>query len=1086
MPNNVKTLAHLFHVSLTDKFEEEDYWLHVAGKKYPLAEHTAETLAHAHDAVSTLKSLPKGHLTHYTKDPVHMPLGSVTRISVRHTNKTGKIPGNYGVHLAAIHIVPNDDEHMLMASNQTLKVASQPIDYVATAKTLLFHHGDLITSNETIAGYVMEHMDQEKAPNNYLLIQALATQMRTAGPPTATTGWANYQAYNAGSSGIQQTLVPTGSTMDNAGPSMTAVQISTKNDLRLQGTSWTQESGTSVESGGSNSGPTPGPQLMGSITTTATGDNWTAALSNTSTANGLETIIKVINSDTRQLQINMNNYYIRWLGAYIQFIDANGNAISTPNWQPDDGGIVADVVNALGLNYDNMRFIGWINPINTVMAIPIAADPGTLQVNVTFPANAVSANLYGCGLGTGNNQYPKTPVIGGVFTGLANLGIPTFFLGLGVAAQTYKPLYDLMGKPAFIKAAVAIGVVYFGGDFIYNGAVNKKMDWHAFSSLTQILFDKACTSALVWCEEQIVEGQIEDEIPFAGWIMLAINIATGIAQLAQTIVEVATSPWMIPNSVSTTITSTLTIHPDPRHNAFPAPPSGAKPSFITKMIYQQQNRPTVTSPSTTLDADHYPATLTSTFTNTLGGQVKFEVDFYLDNWLAGKATTSWLPNDEPNAANITLYLFQYPIPLDSKSVYKHTAILTYQNNAYSWMQQTTPPNATIANTDTSQSGNAISDWTGLALSQRSPMIGLSWKAAGMGITDCSTSAGGQLYAFQNINIPGIVPMAAVKFPNCGFSAPSQLVYDVYPPKFLMKDGQFVLVNNLPVPDPADISLGNYYIDPRKAASDPDVDGGYHLRAVVLDNTTPFNMSPNQNSYGRFPYYPDSITMHPSGHVIGVNRQYCKMMITPLAPAPGAADGDLPLAITFAGEALNFNNSGGRAGLLFTPVAITCSYDGTILVLEQLSSAGFNVARLQAFDLNGNPVSCFLDANNNPSPFLVLPNNITYLDIAAVGDNYTTYLYVLYYANAGSNVSDYSMTIYQYGQGAPKGNLLVTTPNIPAAKVNVDLWHTLYTLNYAMTQDGKGNNAGPSGGSGTGPAGRTVPSVSEWLPPLPTP
>ena len=133
---------------------------------------------------------------------------------------------------------------------------------------------------------------------------------------------------------------------------------------------------------------------------------------------------------------------------------------------------------------------------------------------------------------------------------------------------------------------VSIGVTYFGADFIYNGAVNKKMDWKAFSSLLQILFTQACTKALLWCEAQILEGEIEDEIPFAGWIMLAINIATTLAQLAETIVEVSTSPWMIPNSISTTITSAVTVYPDPRHNAFPQPPAGSQVTWVAKMLYR--------------------------------------------------------------------------------------------------------------------------------------------------------------------------------------------------------------------------------------------------------------------------------------------------------------------------------------------------------------------------------------------------------------------------------------------------------------------------------------------------------------------
>jgi hypothetical protein len=46
-----------------------------------------------------------------------------------------------------------------------------------------------------------------------------------------------------------------------------------------------------------------------------------------------------------------------------------------------------------------------------------------------------------------------------------------------------------------------------------------------------------------------------------------------------------------------------------------------------------------------------------------------------------------------------------------------------------------------------------------------------------------------------------------------------------------------------------------------------------------------------------------------------------------------------------------------------------------------------------------------------------------------------------------------------------------------------MWHTAYTLNYGMVTNGSGKSAGPRNAD-TGPAGRTVPSVSEWLPPVP--
>lgn len=1072
-------IPHVFHADLSDAYEGEDYWVQAMGKKYMLTPHTSETRAAARKAQPALHSVPDHQLTHFTAEAVPMPHHVVVRVHIRHSTRSirHQVPYSTGMGNVLIYTPPPAD--YVHAADAAPVQYSTPIDYTSTAIALLFHNGDLISQDPTITGYVMQHMSPVDSPANYALIQQLAMQMRVMGPPAANSGWATLQPFDDGTGDQKYMTQPTDTIVNYAGPSTTAVMISTKNDTRLQGAKWTLQPGTSVSTAGVDTGDNNMQQLA-SISSRATGDNWTAAVANGNTVAGMQVGIEITDSTANQIQITVTNSYVRWLGIYLQFLDANGNAMSLPNWYPDDGGIVQYVVDAIGCEYDNFRFIGWVQPIDTVMAIPISADPGILQVKVTFPDGAVSANIYGCGIGTGSLQYPLAVLVGGVQTGLANLGIPTIFLGVGVAAQTYKPLYDIMGDKKFIAAVVAIGVAYFGTEFGV-AAYNKQMDWHSFSSLLQILFTQAANKALLWVETQIVEGEIEDEIPFAGWIMTAINIATTLAQLSETIVEVCMSPWQIPNSISVTINSTVTVYPDPRHGAFPQPPAGSTASYVTKMIYQD-NRPTLTTGSVNVSGT--PATLSNQFVNTLGGQIKFEVDFYLNDWLAGKATTSWMDNNEDNTANVVLYLFEYPIPLNSSSVYQHTAMLTYADNAYEFTDTSSPCTATIANTDTSQNGNAISVWSGLTLSQRCGMLGLGWKAAGTGLTACSDGSSGQLYVFQNINIPGAA-MDAVKFPTCGLTGPSQLVYDVYPPKFLMEGGTFKVVNGQPVPDPTDVGLGNYYIDPRKADNDPNTDGGYHLRKVVLDNSTPFNMGTDQLSWGRFPYYPDAITMHPSGNVIGVSQKFQKMMILQL-PAQGQNDSDLPLALSFAGQALNYDGSNGRAGLLFTPIGITCSYDGTIFVLEQLVSQDLNIARVQAFDLNGNPVSCFTDTMGQQSPFLTLPATVTYLDVAAVGDNKTTYIYVISYANTGQNASDYTMSLYQTGSSAPAGNFLVSTPNIPAAKINVDMWNTLYTLNYAMTTNGDGANSGPDQGQpNVGPAGRTVPSVSEWLPPLPS-
>ncbi|HEX4771531.1 MAG TPA: hypothetical protein VH351_11900 [Bryobacteraceae bacterium] len=1026
-----------------------------------------------------MASVPDDHLTHYA-EPIVMPADRVVRVHVKHTLRTCRwAQAEYGVAHAAIH-VPPDVEHLKAAADAPAQ-HFQFINYPETARTLLFHHPDLInvdvTATHTIKGYMLND------PTISDLIETLAGKMRDMGPPTETSGWATLVPYapppnsdtkiNPNNQTFYYTM-PADDIQTAAGAAMTALMKVTKNDLTLQGKKWTLEMGVSVQ-------PNISSQSEKATNLKAGDSTWQPALQNTGTISGLTAQIQVLDATNNQLQLTLSNNYIRYLGVYIRFFDACVNPISVPSWTPDGGG--EPVASAMGIQYDDLRYVGHVGPQNNILAIPIP-PAGGLKAGITFPKDAVSATIYGSGLGTGSDEWPLTPVVGGLLTGIVNLGIPTFLLAAGAAAQAFGPAYtivdQLLKQTPFITG-VLLPVIGLFSTFGTHGEM--KMNWGALTGLFKVLFSKGATQLLLWMEEQIVADEIEEQIPFAGWIMVTINISLGVAQLAETMVEVALSPWNIENTISITVTTNVTLNPDPRHGAFPG--QGVENGhYVVKMIYQNQTRPT-RSDSHDVPSGNISKTLTASFPgNTLGGQVKFEADYYLGDWLAAKATTGWMNNDQTHVTQVNMWLVELPVALTNQSVYQHSALLTYQNDAYLWQSTATAPTETIANADTG-SGNAISEWAGLTLSQRTGMIGFAWKAAGMGITSCVSGATVQLFAMQNVNIPG-TPMNAVKFPNCGLDGQTMLVYDSYPPKFQMgEDGNWVLgPHGRPLPDPNSASLGNYYVDPRKADNPEEQDGGYHLRLVTLDDTTPFNLGTNLKSYARFRHQPDSIALHPSGHVVAVNTQHKRIQIGVLA-LEGANDEDLPLARVYAGEAQIQH----RPGLLFHPVAVTCSYDGTILVLEDTKGGNPNsvvLARIQAFDLRGRPVNRFFDTGGNASSFLNLSTTgaNTYLDIAAIGDQKMTYMYVLYYSGDGQAAADYHMAIYQYGKTIPKSNPLVTTDNLAAAKLAVDMWHTAYVLNYAMTTDGKGKPAGPSSGTNLGPAGRTVPSVSEWLPPVP--
>jgi hypothetical protein len=95
-------------------------------------------------------------------------------------------------------------------------------------------------------------------------------------------------------------------------------------------------------------------------------------------------------------------------------------------------------------------------------------------------------------------------------------------------------------------------------------------------------------------------------------------------------------------------------------------------------------------------------------------------------------------------------------------------------------------------------------------------------------------------------------------------------------------------------------------------------------------------------------------------------------------------------------------------------------------------------------------------------------DITYLDMAAESQGN---IYVLSYVGDGSQAADYLLDVY-----APDGTFMFRTPdpkvtttpqNVVAAKMTVDIWRNLYTLNYEQM---------------TKPAGsRPEPTIGHWMP-----
>ena len=86
--------------------------------------------------------------------------------------------------------------------------------------------------------------------------------------------------------------------------------------------------------------------------------------------------------------------------------------------------------------------------------------------------------------------------------------------------------------------------------------------------------------------------------------------------------------------------------------------------------------------------------------------------------------------------------------------------------------------------------------------------------------------------------------------------------------------------------------------------------------------------------------------------------------------------------------------------------------------------------------------------------------MVYLDLGLEGKGY---MYVLSFVNDGMDAADYRLDIYD-----PQGNFLTRTTGVAAARMAVDTFRNVYTLNYETIAN----------------APSVEPSLSQWEPSTP--
>ena len=665
---------------------------------------------------------------------------------------------------------------------------------------------------------------------------------------------------------------------------------------------------------------------------------------------------------------------------------------------------------------NNELLIGSLTPEFTIYGIPIQSSSNSFQF--TFPnIQASSAKILASGLGVGSHVAQDTELIGIIMTSLFNLVIPAALIGLGVASNV-----DAFVKQVAAPLALLVAQEIATGVPDGTAAQATAIFWRAF---VKGAVGKAMTKLITAFVDFLTEFEVfdiaEDSIPIAGEIIQAIGVLGTYAEIAETTIEVMSSPWTYVNNLVGTYNLSITLNPQDQ-SGFPATAA----TYTISAVFDggTPHLQTLRMPSTNVK------TLPPIIFNAvpLGGMVTVTVGFYAqDGTHVAHGTTGSIPNLPPSSSpaassappSITVANVQFPITASTKYQHQQKTVLDASGN-HAWLCTLVPPSLTAAANCDPSSGN-ICHYRGIEYNTTFGAVGYGWQSYTKSVCDPNIIA--QLDNLAALPNAGTSIQQEYATVPCPMTGGAKLVYD-----------------------PLGRADLNFYLD---TTSNKNL-----LRQVTL-NPIQFASPQGNTAWGRFASSADDLVLHPSGTVVSINQSVNRLESIAL-PAQSTTD---DLATQNLQSTLH-GGLGSRPGLFSQPVAATVTADGVILVLEN----GNN--RIHAVDVSANPVRYF--SRQGTPYFLNLTEtggpNTQYLDIAC---DFSGLVYVLSISNGA-----YRLDIYP--NNSVRTTPLATTMNVNVAKIAVDYWRNLYSLNYEVLMQ---NGGLPSNGV-------TEPSVSQWLPTTP--
>lgn len=857
------------------------------------------------------------------------------------------------------------------------------------ATALVFGHQELVCGEPNSAAHIQKNIISPQ-PTTY----ELAIKLQQQGPATETGGWATQEVYIDPDTGKpylnskgQKQYFPRWSdeTLDGTGQAISPSLQQAKNDTTLganitnlppdqenpemEGKIWKVFDGLTTVDAGSLTGD----------------EGFDYTFDNKSREHGYLAKLENVDED-QNVTFQVHNWYARYLGIYVRFLDANGNPIKVSDLPSSTTDCFPTWGKVYTAEYDNFALL--LDAEWEILGIPVHSPRD--EFTFKMPEMASKAVLLAAGLGHGQRDYPDIGGAAGCLTFSLNLSIPAIFLVFGAAMGFAEWAKRFTDEPVelvkLITALLPQAVVDSG---IAAGFDKPSILIQVAKTLGEYLLSKGAKWLISSIIEALGGAEAEDSIPVIGAILNAAAALGMAAEIAQTAAECANSPRTYVRTLSFTHDINVTVYHDPIDpDGFPAVAKYYELVAIFDKGTPHSSGKILMPGTTTTEPRKY------TFSGVAyGGRVNISVGFYSDDgWLAGKGSTGSIEN---TISSVEITIKEIKVPLTPDTYYSHKEKTTLDTDGnLVWKASGAPPDTKVD----LNCGNLNGDLCELAcitVSEHYAAAGYVWKSYSKDVVSCKSGGSGQLFQFANMSTAQN-PEDSHKTSGCGFSDMVRLVYDLMGSK-----------NN------------NFYLDST---------GERHLvRQIRLNlyQKPDFDGPDSNKSWGRFNLPSDALLLHPSGKLVSINSEFDKIEVLEL-PDSVKTDDNAPLAQAYSGQGL-------REGLVKGPVSAAITPKGAILILEAKNK------RIQAFDLGGNPVKHFGSKKDKYYvPLKEETSAVTYLDMAV---EYVGYIYVLSY------ITDQGLYQYRLDIYTPEGDWLCRTTGVNASKLAVDFWRNAYTLNY---------------------------------------